>query len=258
MFCPGCGNEIKEGASFCGKCGRKVEIFKDPPGAAPYYTQAGDAYPETKEEPPQKEPKKKRKGLITGLIIAAAVIVTAAAVFAFFFLRAASDNEETLQKEDAYESDIAGFDSYEEVLNSCMDSIIDADLSGFFLTVPEEVLEDELEAYGYSVDELDEYLSEYNETIEAAWSYLDDVLGTWTLSYNIVSETEITGSELEEICENYSYYGIDVESAVYVEIELVVTSDEYDLDGLLDLDTLGFYFIESDGLWYLDIYSMDW
>lgn len=261
MFCSKCGSEIKEGALFCGNCGQRVDIAngscenEDP--SAYYYE--GSSLAEGSEAVPDEPKKKKRYGLtIAVIIIAGVVIIAALLIFAFVFLRAAADDGYTGEEASDYKEYTSGFDSYEEVLDQCMTSIMDADLSGLFLTVPEEVLEAELEGSGYSSDELDEYLSDYNDTLDTAWSYLDTFLGSWTLTYNIVAEYEITGSELEDIRETYSEYGIDVESAVYAEVELVVTSEEYEVEGLLDLDTIGFYFIETDGLWYLDIYSIDW
>lgn len=73
MFCPKCGNELRDGDAFCGKCGAKIGGAA-PAGAAAQEVPSADAARTSAPEP--EKPKKGRKPLA---VLAAAVVLLLAA-----------------------------------------------------------------------------------------------------------------------------------------------------------------------------------
>ena len=85
-FCEECGAELKEGASFCAKCGATVAQAPTPaqPTQQPVQptTPPIQDYGQTQAYPPM-QPRKSKKGLIIALL---AIVIIVVLVLAVFFL----------------------------------------------------------------------------------------------------------------------------------------------------------------------------
>lgn len=85
MFCPKCGNQIKDGSKFCAKCGAKIEEQK----AGPKNTNVSGA---GKTPSPDKKPEKKqRKGGKAILLALLLVLLLAAGVGAAYYVMQVKD-----------------------------------------------------------------------------------------------------------------------------------------------------------------------
>lgn len=61
MFCKYCGNELKEEAKFCTKCGKAVEV-KDLPKAESIAPK--ETFPKANDETISKQVEEKKKGML--------------------------------------------------------------------------------------------------------------------------------------------------------------------------------------------------
>lgn len=77
MYCKKCGNDIKDGASFCPKCGEKVEVLS---GKTPASMQPGMPWAGTGTLPAQKKPgltggQKKVTGIAVGAVVVVLLLI---------------------------------------------------------------------------------------------------------------------------------------------------------------------------------------
>ena len=88
MFCNNCGNQLPDGAQFCGACGSAVTPAEETPVVAVEETQVLEPVEtaEVFEAPETQETKPAKKGLKKFIIIGAAALVAVAAILVTFLL----------------------------------------------------------------------------------------------------------------------------------------------------------------------------
>ena len=89
MFCPNCGNQVPDGAAFCGACGQKIVQPPGQRGSVQPEEQKKDAVqrqenaqqPRQETAPSQKQGASRKKIIIAVVAIAAVIIIAAVVVF---------------------------------------------------------------------------------------------------------------------------------------------------------------------------------
>ena len=98
IYCPKCGNEIKEGASFCAGCGTKIEQQPVAPEPSQQPSQSmvpEQQYGQTQAYAPM-QPKKSKTNLIIALVLIIVAVVVIAVVLLFVFQGGLSGDESNL------------------------------------------------------------------------------------------------------------------------------------------------------------------
>lgn len=186
MFCPNCGNEVREGAAFCPNCGNRIG------GGTETKTGVTDAAKETAPVTKKRPEKKKGKGKIIALVVVAVIVV---AVIALFLSSGGED-----------EASEKAVEFCEEVQNGYLGNYDTVTLQ----TVMEEVYPDGDWNYGTSNDGT-YYIVEYTEgdEIDIQFTVYDDGSETFTVSgFDIPYDTDTESYSEEDVAMmlNAMYY----------------------------------------------------
>ncbi len=259
MYCPNCGNELKNNENFCPACGKPVGQEAGNPGqswqgtgqAAPLYGQSPDGasdrsypvpsrpdrpYPDrqpsadipympyTKEEPPKK---KGKKGLVIALVSLAAAAVVAAAVLILFVFNWERKLEEHVKERDwaeagaLYEEKVSGNDKREEKAGGILREAVDALKEGYDSDSMEySAVMEHLEAIGEFWD--DSYVQMAADEIRSAEGQ-NAVVGTWN-----ATEVEAMGVNVK-VSEYLEQMGLSD-----MKMEMVIAED-----GRFSMDLMG-------------------
>ena len=202
MRCKVCGAEYREGSRFCGSCGAPL-AEGGTPGSAPRpgspqgrAPQGGNVYGNAADfhgEYAGRKPKKKHHYGIIG-IVAAVVILAAVAVF--FIVRG------------------LGGSSYEKVVEKAINSVFDGDIKALVDLLPPDMLDYAMEQEGISQSELDSQIDQMGDMLKTEMKSLSTEYGDdWKISQKILSETDVTGADLEDLQDDYSELNVKVTAA---------------------------------------------
>ena len=177
-----------------------------------------------------RKPKKKHHYGIIG-IVAAVVILAAVAVF--FIVRG------------------LGGSSYEKVVEKAINSVFDGDIKALVDLLPPDMLDYAMEQEGISQSELDSQIDQMGDMLKTEMKSLSTEYGDdWKISQKILSETDVTGADLEDLQDDYSELNVKVTAAKKVNIEITISGSEG-----RDSNTTDFCVIKVGNSWYLDANS---
>lgn len=257
MFCKNCGSQINEGQKFCPNCGMQVQQESNQNAGesqnsyqqAPVNSYQQPQYGEYHQEGAKSPKKKSNTTIIVVCVILGVAVIVAAAAGIFLGLKFFGKNSGKgsglpfSQKES----------SYTDPLDSLMKGMEEQDgeiLLDAFSDGTIEILE---EQSGYSKEDIADM---FEEIFISSMGDTNVKPGSYQVEYEIVNEEEITGSDLEEIQQEFDSVGLDekIEEAKALELTLVVgmevvTDDTFEED--MDLNV-----IKIDGNWYIDPTSM--
>ncbi len=215
MFCGKCGAKNEDTAVFCVECGAELNAVQ--PAANEQAESIINAVGNSSDD-------KNRK---VGIIVAVAAVVVALVVVLAIVL---------------------GGSGYKKPVKNFFDGFFDMDMAKVVKTMPEEYLEEEMDYYGYEMNEMDEFIEEYNEDLEEELEELIDEIGEFDVSYKFLNDEDIDGSDLRDIQDEYDDdYNIEVDAAKNVQVLLTVESE----DGT-ESTTVDVPLIKADGSWYID------
>ena len=149
--------------------------------------------------------------------------------------------------------------TYEDTISKFVQAQANMDIRAVLDLMPEQFVTYTLEEEGYSQEELDEFIAEFEEYFQEAKEYLAEYLGEeWEATYQIASEENYLEEDLEDINDYYNELGFDMEVTAAKEVEVVVEYKGTEASESMDLDM---YLVEIDGAWYIDfetLYELDW
>ncbi len=223
MICGNCGAENTEGAIFCTVCGRALR-----------HSMAGVR---TSDGRPR------RRGrfnwdilLCAGAVLAAALLVFAVWRFASAFSQRSSDGEK-------------GAISGESAVRTYLEASVNGDGALAASVLPGPVVETICEDGGFSENGFSGALTELFQSELAGLS--EDFPG-WTWSMSVIGVDDIPDSDLKHLKAGYETdYGLSIEGAVRVEIELSISCEKGDKSWQDELSA-----VRTDDGWFVDIYSL--
>ncbi len=217
MYCAKCGKENREEARFCAGCGAVLNGNQNIKTVPSGTTKLNSRY------------------RIRKMILAVAVVIAAFIALVTIF----------------------GGRSYKATIKQYIDAQFDVDAEKIFELIPREWLAlmlDEDEFGGMDFDEmLDYFVDEANEEIRGQLDYIETYLGeNWEVTYEILSDDDLKGNELDELKEDYADMGMKISAAKTVEVQLTVKTDDME-----NSDTLDVSLVKIGRSWYLDVENMD-
>ncbi len=238
MFCGKCGFKCDDDATFCTNCGAKVGSVQPggnaqaAGGAQPTgnVQAGGSARPARRNRGNGKEggSNRNRKVGIAAVAIAAVCFIVAAVKIVTMF--GGGGYEEPVEK-------------LFEVISKADSGVLDVET--YLEMFPKQIIEIELEEYGYSMEELkDEIRSEIRYQIEQ--------VKTYKISYEILSAEKVTGAELDDVKDAYKDEGIRVSAAKNVKI---VCRTEFRGNKKEEIEEIRVIKIKNS--WYIDVFSFD-
>lgn len=256
MFCGNCGAPINEGQKFCPNCGAQIQQEKVPePAGADYGQQAASegyvqpAGTEYQQGAAQNPKKNSNVAVIIVCIILGAVVLIAAATgiflgIKFFGKEAGKDFSLPFTEKESV---------YTDPLDVLIEGLEQQDGDALMSAFSEGTIGVLEEQSGYTREEIADL---FEELFVGAMGEMQVEPGAYQVDYEIVQTEEITGSDLDDIREEYNEYVTDeeIEEAKKLEIHLKVgieaLSDEtYE-------DTLEIQVIRINGKWYIDPTTM--
>lgn len=214
MFCGNCGTRNPDDAMFCMGCGAPLQ------GGRPVM--------------PAPMPPKKKPYLAIGIGIAVAVVVILAVPAVLLG------------------SALLGGRSAEDTLQQFVDAEFDADVEGIMELLPDGTLEYMLEEEGYAFYERSEMIEDVEEELQDQLDMLDSYLGEgWEISYEVVTEDDLSGRDLKNIQEVYEAMDVKVSAAKTFEVELEVSGQKMNTSNGMDISM-----VKVGRSWYLDFMSM--
>ena len=214
MFCGACGAKNPDGAAFCQSCG------------APLREMQAEAVPQGGSAADSIQSSQRNKMIGIAAVAVAAIVV----VFLAF--------------------NLLGGRGYESTVTKFLDASLDGDAETIISLLPDEMVDQALEELGYHPSDRDEAVEELNAALQSAAGSLKEALGdNLKVSYNVVSAEDLSASKLLELRQSYSVYGIDVDGAKEVDVEMTVTATALDLSGTY---TLTVPVVQVGRSWYLD------
>lgn len=239
MFCGKCGFKCDDDAVFCTNCGAKVGGVQ-PAGntqSVGSARSAGSTQPARRDRGNGKEDgrnrnedgsNRNRKVGIAAVAIAAVCFIVAAVKIVTMF--GGGGYEEPVEK-------------LFEVISKADSGVLDVET--YLEMFPKQIIEIELEEYGYSMEELkDEIRSEIRYQIEQ--------VKTYKISYEILSAEKVTGAELDDVKDAYKDEGIRVSAAKNVKI---VCRTEFRGNKKEEIEEIRVIKIKNS--WYIDVFSFD-
>lgn len=134
----------------------------------------------------------------------------------------------------------------EKFVDACFSSQTDAESVVDLL--PEKLIDYAAVQAGYTRDEV---VEELDSEIRNATSYLASELGyDWKITGKIVSEKDLSESELERLQEYYDLCGVKLSAAKQLAVQLNVKSKS--IGELNNIETINITVIKSGRSWYVD------
>lgn len=189
---------------------------------------------------PYAAPKKTKTGLIVGICAGGAVVLAGIVVLILWLTGVFGGG--------------LGGNSPQGVANSYISAIMDPNgMNGQKIVdlLPDQLVQYALENgnYGSEAELVEDLELTLGGTMSEALGYLDEVGAEY--QFTVGQAAPITGSSLQDIQENYEYYGISVSEAQQVEATFT-----YSLLGEQGSESMQVPVIKIGGNWYLDLYSM--
>ncbi len=177
-----------------------------------------------------RKPKKKHHYGIVGIVAAVVILVVVAA---FFIVRG------------------LGGSSYEKVVEKTVNSAFDGDIKALVDLLPPDLMDYIMEQEGISRSEYETEIDKAgtmlkNEIKSLSTEYGDD----WKASQKILSETDVTGTDLEDLQDDYSELNVKVIAAKKINVEITISGSEGQ-----DSNTIDLYVVKVGNSWYLDVNS---
>lgn len=214
MFCGACGAKNPDGAAFCQSCG------------APLREMQAEAVPQGGSAADSIQSSQRNKMIGIAAVAAAAIVVVFLAV------------------------NLLGGRGYESTVTKFLDATLDGDAETIISLLPDKMVDQALEELGYHPSDRDQAVEELDAALQSAAGSLKEALGdNLKVSYNVVSAEDLSASKLLELRQSYSVYGIDVDGAKEVDVEMTVTATALDLSGTY---TLTVPVVQVGRSWYLD------
>ena len=214
MFCGACGAKNPDGAAFCQSCG------------APLREMQAEAVPQGGSAADSIQSSQRNKMIGIAAVAVAAIVV----VFLAF--------------------NLLGGRGYESTVTKFLDATLDGDAETIISLLPDKMVDQALEELGYHPSDRDQAVEELDAALQSAAGSLKEALGdNLKVSYNVVSAEDLSASKLLELRQSYSVYGIDVDGAKEVDVEMTVTATALDLSGTY---TLTVPVVQVGRSWYLD------
>ncbi len=235
MFCGNCGTRNNDDADFCCNCGAKLDKpaataarFAGAPTAgapmagAPRVTVPGAAAAATAN------PKNRNIGLIAvaGAAVVVVILIVVLAVSVF------------------------GGRSDKATVTKFCDAMLAGDARGILDLVPDKVMNYALEEQGYDQDDLDDMIDDMEDSLQVSLGALDLFGGS--IDYEITDMETLTGSDLQDIRDDYEDIKIKISSAKTAEVTLYIDSALVSTDS-----TMSVGLIKVGNSWYLDVMNMD-
>ena len=142
--------------------------------------------------------------------------------------------------------------SYKKTVDKFFNALFNADAATIMELVPEDKIRYDMKQED-SDSSLSEVVGEMNEEIQDYLDTLNSSLGVdWDYSYSIVSEEDITGSELDDLKNVYKEANVSLSAAKNLDIQFQV-----EVDGSIEAsDTITIPVIKVGRSWYIDIENM--
>lgn len=214
MFCGNCGTRNPDDAVFCMGCGMPLHGGQRVMPAA--------------------MPRKKKPYLAIGIGIAVAVVLVlmVPAVLLGMTLFGGRSEEETLQQ--------------------FVDAEFDADVEAIMELLPDGTMEYVLEEEGYAFYERNEMIEDVEEDLQDQLDILDSYMGEgWEISYEVVTEDDLSGWDLKNIQEVYEAMDVKVSAAKTFGVRLIVSGQ-----GMNTSKGMNISMVKVGRSWYLDFISM--
>ena len=278
MFCKKCGFQCGDGAVFCQKCGTPIEAEQQPvhqpqqPVQEPIYTapaQQPQPMQQTIQQPqpmqppyygmPDKQPMS--KGVLATIIGGAVAIVALVAVLLIVLLgdsnnsnsnRDDDDPSVTTSKTEKTSKTNKNNNSgdAEDVAAAFADAMINGDADSIFDLLHEDTIDYVVDYAGYSSRR--DMVSDLDEQWTDDVAEMEDYGIRFRFDYAVGRSESVDDDELDDIATYYDEeFGLEVESAVLIEVELIVEMD-YGDGWEKDSSDFDVYVFEIDGDWYLD------
>ena len=211
MFCGKCGAKNSDNAQICTNCGAKLK--------------KSNSKKRIHTDPIQ-DAKNKKIGIIA--VVTTIIIIVIIGTFLF------------------------GGRSYKSTIDKFINETFNANGEAILDLMPEKMIDYALAEENYDSDELEDLIDDIDDELQEQVDYFDKYFGEgWTVSYEIVSEENVTGDDLDEIIDKYDEVDVEVSEAKKVEVEITVNASETETSNSLHVPL-----IKSGRSWYLDAMSM--
>lgn len=199
---------------FCASCGAPLQGAQPNSGAAPAAAAAAPA-----------------SGMNRNRIIGIAAVAVVAVVAIFLF------------------SSLFGGRSYEKTVDKFFTVLLEGgNMSDVLDLIPDEIVDYATEEMGYTRAELVDELDSMTGNLQSA---LNSIGMDVDLSYDITGATDITGSELLSLEEQYDAYDVNISGAKTVTVDLTI-----EVVGFGEQSTsMSVPVIKTGSSWYLDLVS---
>ena len=199
---------------FCASCGAPLQGAQPNSGAAPAAAAAAPVY-----------------GMNRNRIIGIAAVAVVAVVAIFLF------------------SSLFGGRSYEKTVDKFFTVLLEGgNMSDVLDLIPDEIVDYATEEIGYTRAELVDELDSMTGNLQSA---LNSIGMDVDLSYDITGATDITGSELLSLEEQYDAYDVNISGAKTVTVDLTI-----EVVGIGEQSTsMSVPVIKTGNSWYLDLVS---
>lgn len=250
MFCKNCGAQMNENQKFCPNCGTPVQQsetaqtqgnFQQSPDNYTYQQAPGSGYPQGPGQSPKK--KSSKMPIIIGVIVGVVVLIAAVVgvIFGLKFFRGSNGGGA---------AKIGS--TYTDPIDNLIEGMEKQDGDIMLKAFSDGTLEILEEQSGYSRSEIADMLEEmFTSSIG-----MDVKVGGYQMDFKVDDEEDITGSDLQEIQDQFESAGISetIEEAKDVEFTLIVSMEDV-TDETFE-DSMDLQVIKIDGNWYLDPTSM--
>ena len=248
MFCKNCGAQMNDNQKFCPNCGTPVQQSEtvqtqgnSGQSAGNYAYQQGPAggYPQGTGQSPKKSSGK--MPIIIGVIVGVVVLVAAGVgiIFGLQLFRGSNGAGKTGS-------------TYTDPIDSLVEGMEKQDGEIMLNAFSDGTLKSLEEESGYSRSEIADMLEEMFTSSMG----MDVKVGGYQMDFRVDDEEDITGSDLQEIQDQFESAGIDetIEEAKDLEFTLIVGMEDV-TDETFE-DSMDIQVIKIDGKWYIDPTSM--
>lgn len=222
MYCGKCGNQNPDGATFCSNCGAPLSQASNSKPASISGSAVRSSFGTASTVVKKTNP--------LPLFIGAGVVIVLIIILVATF---------------------TGGRSYKKTIDQMLSASFSADMDKVLDLIPSKVLENGLESAGYTQQDLDSIIVQGEQEIRDS---LDSALGiwgdNWEYSYTISNETDLDGTELDQIKDSYASLDVNVSAAKTVDIEITVTAGE-----LENTESMSLPLIKVGKSWYMDALS---
>lgn len=208
---------------YCGNCGTKND------DTAAFCQACGSRLtaPQTNAGTETLAPKQPYKK--TGIIAAAVIVVVIAFVGWLLF----------------------GGRGYKATVEEFFDASMDGDIESVLELIPKDVIRSEMESEGFDQGDFEAFAQEAEDELRGMMSFGGFVADKMNLEIDITGDTDITGTELKELQDEYkAQYDVKVKKAK--DVHVTVSIDAGILSGAEDVDIP---VIKVGRSWYLDVGS---